>query len=41
LGALHMTLMWWCVRRAAWLRDRFWAAKVGLRLDAARMRDLR
>jgi hypothetical protein len=38
LGALHMTLMWWCVRRAAWLRDRFWAAKVGLRLDAARMR---
>jgi hypothetical protein len=30
LGALHMNLMWWCVRRAAWLRDRFWTAKVGL-----------
>jgi hypothetical protein len=34
LGALHMTMMWWCVRRAAWLRDRFWKAKVGLVLDA-------
>jgi hypothetical protein len=33
LGGLHMTIMWWCVRRAAWLRDRFWAAKVGLTLD--------
>ena len=32
LGALHMTLMWWCVRRAAWLRDRFWTAKVGVSL---------
>ncbi|MGO9512907.1 MAG: hypothetical protein ACLP2F_04590 [Steroidobacteraceae bacterium] len=30
----HITLMWWCVRRAAWLRDRFWTAKVGLQLDA-------
>jgi hypothetical protein len=30
LGALHMTLMWWCVRRAAWLRDRFWAPQAGL-----------
>ena len=36
LGALHMTIMWWCVRRAAWLRDRFWAAKVGLQLEALR-----
>jgi hypothetical protein len=33
LDGLHMTLMWWCVRRAAWLRDRFWAAKVGLKLE--------
>jgi len=32
LGALHMTMMWWCVRRAAWLRDRFWTAKVGVSL---------
>jgi hypothetical protein len=32
LGALHMTLMWWCVRRAAWLRDRFWTPKVGVSL---------
>jgi hypothetical protein len=33
VDGLHMTLMWWCVRRAAWLRDRFWAAKVGLKLE--------
>ena len=24
MDGFHMTLMWWCVRRAAWLRDRFW-----------------
>lgn len=36
MGGLHMAIMWWCVRRAAWLRDRFWAAKIGLRLDASR-----
>jgi hypothetical protein len=35
LGALHMTMMWWCVRRAAWLRDRFWKPKVGIALGAA------
>jgi hypothetical protein len=35
LGGLHMSMMWWCVRRAAWLRDRFWKAKAGLVLDAA------
>src|SRR5450631_3269432 len=34
LGALHMTVMWWCVRRAAWLRDRFWKAESGIALDA-------
>jgi hypothetical protein len=32
LGGLHMTMMWWCVRRAVWLRDRFWAANVGVSL---------
>jgi hypothetical protein len=32
LGGLHMTMMWWCVRRAAWLRDRFWTAKAGVSL---------
>jgi hypothetical protein len=32
LDGLHMTIMWWCVRRAAWLRDRFWTAKVGVSL---------
>jgi hypothetical protein len=26
---LHMAIMWWCVRRAAWLRDRYWTAKQG------------
>jgi hypothetical protein len=30
MGELHLTIMWWCVRRAAWLRDRFWEAKVGV-----------
>jgi hypothetical protein len=33
LNGMHMTLMWWCVRRAAWLRDRFWAANVGLKVE--------
>jgi hypothetical protein len=33
-GDLHTTLIWWCARRAAWLRDRFWAMKVGLLVDA-------
>jgi hypothetical protein len=32
LSGLHMTMMWWCVRRAVWLRDRFWAAQVGVSL---------
>jgi hypothetical protein len=32
LDGLHMALMWWCVRRTDWLRDRLWAAKVGLHL---------
>lgn len=27
---LHVPIMWWCAMRAAWLRDRFWVAKVGL-----------
>jgi hypothetical protein len=33
MGELHMILMWWCVKRAAWLRERFWEAKVGLQLS--------
>jgi hypothetical protein len=33
LGAMHWALMWWAVRRAAWLRDRYWVPKVGLRVD--------
>ncbi len=33
-GDLHLILMWWCARRAAWIRERLWAAKVGLQLDA-------
>jgi hypothetical protein len=32
-GGLHIASMWWCARRAIWIRDRFWAAKVGLQLD--------
>ncbi len=33
-GALHLTMMWWSVRRAAWLRDRFWAKTVGFKRDS-------
>jgi len=36
LGELHMILLWSCVRRAAWLRERFWAANLGLQLEARR-----
>ncbi|HME39276.1 MAG TPA: hypothetical protein VKG63_09970 [Steroidobacteraceae bacterium] len=36
LGGMHMTMMWWLIRRAAWVRDRFWAAKAGLQLDPRR-----
>ena len=27
---LHITMMWWCAIRAAWLRDRFWSAAEGV-----------
>ncbi len=27
---LHITLIWWCALRAAWLRDHHWAAGAGL-----------
>jgi hypothetical protein len=30
LDGLHMTLMWWCVKRVAWLRNRIWSAPGGL-----------
>ena len=33
---LHLTLMWWCVARAAWIRDRFWKARAGLDLESIR-----
>jgi len=29
---LHTTLILWCARRAAWLRDRYWIARTGLNL---------
>ncbi|HUX73017.1 MAG TPA: hypothetical protein VMV25_03885 [Steroidobacteraceae bacterium] len=32
-GGMHMAMIWWCVRRAAWLRDRFWVAERGIVLD--------
>ena len=32
---LHMTLMWWTAVRAAWIRDRFWVAGLGLDLEKA------
>ena len=31
-GDLHVTLMWWGVVRAAWIRDRYWMPKVGLQM---------
>jgi len=31
-GDLHITLMWWCVMRAAWIRERFWTPKAGPQL---------
>ena len=34
-GDLHVTIMWWSVLRAAWIRERCWEARAGLRLDAA------
>jgi hypothetical protein len=33
-GGLHLAIMWWLVRRAAWLRDRFWIARNGISLEA-------
>ena len=32
-GGMHMAMMWWCVQRAAWLRDRFWIAQRGVVFD--------
>lgn len=32
-GGMHMAMMWGCVQRAAWLRDRFWVAQRGIVLD--------
>jgi len=32
-GGMHTAMMWWCVRRAAWIRDRFWVAQRGIVLD--------
>jgi hypothetical protein len=28
-----MAMMWWCARRAAWIRDRYWVAQQGIVLD--------
>ena len=33
LPGFHMAMMWWCARRAAWIRDRFWVADQGIVLD--------
>jgi hypothetical protein len=33
IGGLHMAMMWWCVMRASWLRDRFWKVNMGIALD--------
>lgn len=33
LPGFHLAMMWWCARRAAWIRDRYWAAEQGIVLD--------
>jgi hypothetical protein len=33
MGALHLAAIGWCIRRALWLRDRFWVAGRGIELD--------
>ncbi len=33
LPGFHMAMMWWCARRAAWIRDCFWVANQGIVLD--------
>ncbi len=33
IAGLHLSLLWWSVIRAAWLRDRFWVAKQGVTLE--------
>ncbi len=34
IDGMHLTIMWWCALRAAWIRDRLWVAKSGIQLDA-------
>jgi hypothetical protein len=33
-GELPLAIMWWCVRRAAWLRERFWQPQAGMSLES-------
>jgi hypothetical protein len=33
VDGLHMAIMWWCITRAAWLKDRYWTPRVGLQLE--------
>ena len=33
-GEMHVAMLWWSAIRAAWIRDRFWAARRGLVLEA-------
>ena len=33
MPGFHMAMMWWCARRAAWIRDRYWVAQQGIVLD--------
>jgi len=32
MGELHLAIMGWCIRRALWLRERFWVPGVGVQL---------
>jgi hypothetical protein len=33
-AGMHLAIMGWCLRRAAWLRDRSWIARTGIARDA-------
>lgn len=35
IDGLHIAMIWWAALRAAWIRDRLWAAKTGLNLPRA------
>jgi hypothetical protein len=33
IEGMHVAVMWWCLTRSTWLKERFWVAKQGLQRD--------